>query len=454
MIIKAILPATFLITTLCMPAVAADYELIDLGTMGGVSSIGEDINNSGQVTGKITYLNPDQNDYDEDVLRAFFYDGSKMHEIGTLYTSHDRSYGSGINDNCDIAGTSADIGFWGDHGYKAFRYNENGMQDLNQLLPSTCNLGSRAFDINDNGAVTGTCAYSIDTTWGTEQIRAFLFDGNTMRDLGSIVGDYWSVGNAINNNGHVTGFTRLGNDFHAFVYDGRKMLDLQTLGGQHSHGRDINDSGHVVGGSYISMDEYTYHAFLYDGTMHDLGSLAGPDEFSDAYGINNSSHVVGRSRTANGDYAAFLFDGNEMLDLCVLTDCIAKGWTNLGSANAINDKGDITGYGEINGEIHAFLVLADSQTIPSEVCSDGVDNDGDSKIDCEDTEDCAQDQSCQTLPPQPEVCDDGIDNDQNGLTDCADKVCRQTFLACKPSSGGGGGGTGGGGSGGGGGKNK
>ncbi|MDX1335229.1 MAG: hypothetical protein R3312_05550 [Gammaproteobacteria bacterium] len=453
MMIKAILPTTFLIATLCMPALAADYELIDLGTMGGVSSIGEDINNLGQVTGKITYPNPDQNDYDEDVLRAFFYDGSTMHEIGTLYSTHDRSYGSGINNHGDIAGTSADIGFWGDYDYKAFRYNENGMQDLNQLLPSTCNLGSRAFDINDNGEATGTCAYYIDLTWGTEEIHAFLFDGSTMQDLGALIGQ-WSVGYAINNDGHITGVTKLGNDYHAYVFDGRKMRDLGTLGGQHSHGRDINDSGHVVGGSYISMDEYIYHAFLHDGTMRDLGSLAGPDEYSYAYGINNSSHVVGRSRTSNGDYAAFLFDGNEMLDLCVLTDCIAKGWTNLGSANAINDNGDITGYGEINGETHAFLALASDQNSTKENCSDGIDNDSDLKVDCEDTEDCAQDQSCQTQLPQPEICDNGVDDDLDGLEDCLDRRDCRLQPSCETLGGGTGGGGGGTGGGGGGGKNR
>jgi uncharacterized repeat protein (TIGR01451 family) len=48
-----------------------------------------------------------------------------------------------------------------------------------------------------------------------------------------------------------------------------------------------------------------------------------------------------------------------------------------------------------------------------EVCDDGWDNDGDSYVDCADT-DC---------PPCPELCDDGLDNDRDGLVDCDDPDC-------------------------------
>jgi hypothetical protein len=50
----------------------------------------------------------------------------------------------------------------------------------------------------------------------------------------------------------------------------------------------------------------------------------------------------------------------------------------------------------------------------TEDCTDGQDNDGDGLIDCED-DDC--DGSC------PEVCDDERDNDGDGLTDCEDEDC-------------------------------
>src|SRR5262249_37998522 len=56
----------------------------------------------------------------------------------------------------------------------------------------------------------------------------------------------------------------------------------------------------------------------------------------------------------------------------------------------------------------------------AEVCNDGIDNDGDGKIDCQD-EDCAKDPAC--VPAPVEICDDCIDNDGDGLVDYEDPDC-------------------------------
>ena len=72
------------------------------------------------------------------------------------------------------------------------------------------------------------------------------------------------------------------------------------------------------------------------------------------------------------------------------------------------------------------------------LCQDGVDNDKDAFIDCDD-QDCQIYAVCvgqapvpvvvEPPPPLPESgwqCKDGKDNDENGLTDCHDKLCRHT----------------------------
>jgi hypothetical protein len=81
------------------------------------------------------------------------------------------------------------------------------------------------------------------------------------------------------------------------------------------------------------------------------------------------------------------------------------------------------------------------------LCSDGIDNDGDSYGDCADLH-CKE--SCDItacgIENTPEFCTDGIDNDNNGKIDCDDPGCRKCLAACAngiPS----GGATGGGGSG-------
>lgn len=64
-------------------------------------------------------------------------------------------------------------------------------------------------------------------------------------------------------------------------------------------------------------------------------------------------------------------------------------------------------------------------------CSDGIDNDGEGSIDCDDA-DCADDPACsQTAVVVPaEICSDEIDNDGDGLVDCADTDCLKN-RACK-----------------------
>jgi len=54
-----------------------------------------------------------------------------------------------------------------------------------------------------------------------------------------------------------------------------------------------------------------------------------------------------------------------MLDLCVLIDCVGAGWDYLAAATAINNSGDITGVGYINGEQRAYLVQVSAVPLPA-----------------------------------------------------------------------------------------
>ena len=58
------------------------------------------------------------------------------------------------------------------------------------------------------------------------------------------------------------------------------------------------------------------HAFLYDGTLRDLGSLAGSSAVSMGYGINALGRVVGMTAIPNStDLHPFRYDGLKMVDL-------------------------------------------------------------------------------------------------------------------------------------------
>lgn len=66
-----------------------------------------------------------------------------------------------------------------------------------------------------------------------------------------------------------------------------------------------------------------------------------------------------------------------------------------------------------------------------EVCNDVVDNDGDLKVDCADR-DCRNDPACASTGTEGKgkTCSDGKDNDGNGFIDCADTKCAIN-AACK-----------------------
>ncbi|MBA3483038.1 MAG: HAF repeat-containing protein [Pirellulales bacterium] len=293
------------------------YHVTDLGTLGGPFAAGYGINAKGQVAGYS--FTPEYAS-----VHAFLYDGT-LHDLG-------EGTAFGINDSGQVTGRSGS-------GH-AFRYDGT-MNDLGTLGGTT----SEGRGINDSGQVAG---YSRTT--GDAAFHAFLHD-STMHDLGTLGGIH-SIALGINNSGQVTGDSNTtGGEIHAFLYDGT-MNDLGTLGGGQSGGVGINNSGQVTGYSSTTGDA-AFHAFLYDGTLHDLGTLGGTNSYGN--GINANGHVVGDSQLTTGGRHAFLYtSGSGMVDLNTLIDPLS-GW-ELSVANAINDAGQITGWGQVGGEDHAFLL--------------------------------------------------------------------------------------------------
>ncbi len=136
----------------------------------------------------------------------------------------------------------------------------------------------------------GACTFVTITAINLAQA-----DGYEIIDLGTLGGSS-AVASDINNAAEVTGYSwTLEDGKHAFLYDG-SMQDLGTLpDGQHSTGTGINDDGHVTG--YCEVDEiYRFlRAFIHDGnSMYDLGTLPNSTG-SLAYDINNDDQVTGRS---------------------------------------------------------------------------------------------------------------------------------------------------------------
>lgn len=131
---------------------------------------------------------------------------------------------------------------------------------------------------------------------------------------------------------------------HAFLYDGKKMIDLGTMGGTGSEATGLNQRGQVVGWAFAKGWS---RAFLYDGHIHDLGNFGGADAFAAA--ISESGQVTGYATTPDGVHHAFLYrDG--LLKQLTVPGLASAGW-------AINGGGQVAGDYQ-NGN-HAQLAFLD-----------------------------------------------------------------------------------------------
>jgi probable HAF family extracellular repeat protein len=308
------------LTALARPTLPA--TITDLGTLGGNYSQAFGINASGQVVGYSVTAGSSTAGASQD---AFLYSGGTMTDLGTL-PGGSESIAYGINASGQIVGDSitASTGYW-----HAFLYSDGTMTDLG---PGGANA------INDSGQAVGGL--------GSDLLFAFSYWNGITTDIGVFfTGTYADASEAegINASGQVMGFLQFTPyATHAFLYSGGHMTDLGTLGESNSVAKGINAGGQVVGYAYTAGQAEL--AFLYsDGTMTDLGPGA-------AYGINDSGQIVGGE--SNGD--AFLYSNGSMIDLNSLLPA-GSGW-QLEDATAINDSGQIVGYGTIGGQTHAFLM--------------------------------------------------------------------------------------------------
>jgi probable HAF family extracellular repeat protein len=274
-----------------------NYTVTDLGTLGGNESYAYGINNSGQIAGYAQTIGNTN-------YHAFLYSNGSMQDLGTLGGSYSRAYG--INDNGQVVGLAYISGNSYPH---AFLYSDDLIQDIGILMNNDGTIFSTAYGINDNGQIIG----SINTS-GSIISEAFLYSNGSVQHLGVLAGGNVSIAYGINNNGQMVGYS----------------LSTNNVFGR-----------------------YLQHAFLYsNGLMQDLDTS---DYVSFAYGINDNGQVVGSIGNSGGDNRAFLYSGDTMQSLSSLIIPVNSGWV-LQGATAINNAGQIVGYGTRTNKTHAFLL--------------------------------------------------------------------------------------------------
>lgn len=183
-----------------------------------------------------------------------------------------------------------------------------------------------------------------------------------MRDLGTLGGTVVFPSNngvSLNDRGEVVGQSNTSHDgaFHAFLWNGSRMLDLGTFGGTYSAANAINQAGDVVGFAQVTAGG-TCRAFLWrHGRKINLGVASGQSS-SNAVSVNDRDQVVGNQCDNQSDSAppgGWLWERGVMRNLNTL---VAPSPLHLTGASYIADNGDIAAVATVrNGHQHAVLLV-------------------------------------------------------------------------------------------------
>jgi CSLREA domain-containing protein len=323
------------------------YEVIDLGTLGGNSSIAIAINDSGQVTGNSQNVSGE--------FRAFKWQNGTMQDLNIP--------GSVVSNAIDINNAGQITGWMHDSefNYNYYIWKDEGVQLIGD--------GFTIHAMNDDAQLVG---------WHENEDNneiAILWENGAIHELGDLGGND-SEAYAINNQGHIVGESRSTDGRYAFRWINGNMESLGSLGESRSWASDINDLGEIVGtsASPIFSTFGNNRAFIWrEGVIQDLNDLTDPDTewlLIYALAINNKGQIIG-----SGNLGLFLWDNGRVYRLNDLIDP-ESGWI-LSVARDINNSGMIVGRGTYQGQSRAFLLIPQSNIITVNSTDDADDDDPD-----------------------------------------------------------------------------
>lgn len=313
----------------------------DLGTLGGSATFALDINNARQVTGNSRTT--------DGQLVAFLWQGGHLANLGFLPGGNGFSRGYAVGPNGVVVGESDN------NRPRAFRWEGGVMTDVGTLPGGSTAV---AHDVNGTGDIVGAASNGLAT-------RPFVaVGGSEPVDLGTLAGTPTSSGRAwaVNDRGDVAGLSRnaADNTSEATLWpEGTpgSAVSLGSLGeGLFSQAYALNNQRSAVGESSVPSGDG--HAVVWPGagTPVDLGTLG--FRHSRANDINERGEIVGHVTAFRG---APTFGGRAVLwragDAVDLNELLPPGspWV-LHSAEGINDRGDVVGFGRLDGELRSFLL--------------------------------------------------------------------------------------------------
>ena len=177
--------------------------------------------------------------------------------------------------------------------WRAFLFDSGVVTDLGSL-------GGGPNDQTDANAI-GSSGHVVGASWVAGKARAYVWEGGTMTDLHAAAGILGQTSQAqdVNAGGIVVGAAHFENNFNvqerAARWKNGVVTDLGTLGGTTSMAAAINDAGTAVGWSFLGND---LRATLWEGSsIVDLNDHIDPElgwTLLKALDINESGQIVGQ----------------------------------------------------------------------------------------------------------------------------------------------------------------